>query len=74
MKCHLCNGEDFLFKCNYCKEFFCTEHRLPISHSCSAIDRFSEKRKINLFRDNSPQIVFLIILVKLSIFDSLEQK
>src|SRR5215213_9187970 len=52
MKCHLCNGEDFLFKCNYCKEFFCTEHRLPISHSCSAIDRFSEKRKINLFRDN----------------------
>src|ERR671921_2612131 len=52
MKCHLCNGEDFLFKCNYCKEFFCTDHRLPISHSCSAIDGYSEKRKTNLFRDN----------------------
>src|SRR5215218_9040141 len=59
MKCHLCNGEDFLFKCNYCKEFFCTEHRLPINHSCSAIDRFSEKRKINLFRDNFTTNSFL---------------
>jgi len=59
MKCHLCNGEDFLFKCNYCKEFFCTNHRLPISHFCSAIDRFSEKRKMNLFRDDLKKSSFL---------------
>jgi Zn-dependent protease len=59
MKCHLCNGEDFLFKCNYCKEFFCTNHRLPISHFCSAIDRFSEKRKMNLFRDDFKKSSFL---------------
>ena len=59
MKCHLCNGEDFLFKCNYCKEFFCTNHRLPISHFCSAIDRFSEKRKMNLFHDDLKKGSFL---------------
>ena len=59
MKCHLCNSSDFLFKCNYCKEFFCTDHRLPISHSCSAIDRFSEKRKQNLFHDNFSRNGFL---------------
>jgi Zn-dependent protease len=59
MKCHLCNGEDFLFKCNYCKEFFCTNHRLPISHFCNAIDRFSEKRKMNLFRDDFKKSSFL---------------
>jgi Zn-dependent protease len=59
MKCHLCNGSDFLLKCNYCKEFFCTDHRLPISHSCSAIDRFTEKRKMNLFHDNFTTNSFL---------------
>ena len=59
MKCHLCNSSDFLFKCNYCKEFFCTDHRLPISHSCSAIDKFSEKRKKNLFHDNFSRNGFL---------------
>ena len=52
MKCHQCNGEDFLFKCNYCKEFFCTNHRLPISHFCSAIDRFSEKRTKDMSNDS----------------------
>jgi Zn-dependent protease len=59
MKCHLCNGKDFLFKCNYCKEFFCANHRLPISHFCSAIDKFSEKRKLNLFHDDLKKSSFL---------------
>lgn len=59
MRCHLCDAEDFLFKCNYCKEFFCTDHRLPINHFCSAIDRFSEKRKTNLFYDNFTKSSFL---------------
>lgn len=59
MRCHLCDAEDFLFKCNYCKDFFCTDHRLPINHFCSAIDRFSEKRKTNLFYDNFTKSSFL---------------
>ena len=59
MRCHLCNGKDFLFKCNYCKELFCRDHRLPISHFCSAIDRFYDKRKTNLFNDNFEKSGFL---------------
>ena len=41
------------------KNFFATNHRLPISHFCSAIDRFSEKRKMNLFRDDFKKSSFL---------------
>jgi len=59
MRCYVCNGEDFLFKCNYCKEFFCTDHRLPINHFCRAIDKFSEKRKTNLFHHNNIKSSFL---------------
>lgn len=45
MKCYLCEDEDFVFKCNYCKQYFCSEHRLPINHVCPAIDQYLEKRK-----------------------------
>ena len=45
MKCYLCEVEDFVFKCNYCKQYFCSEHRLPINHVCPAIDQYLEKRK-----------------------------
>ena len=52
MRCYLCKIQDFLFKCNYCKESFCTDHRLPINHFCSGIDKFSEKRKKDMFHDS----------------------
>jgi Zn-dependent protease len=35
MKCQKCQKEVFLpFKCPYCGEYFCSEHRLPESHEC----------------------------------------
>lgn len=34
-QCKICGKETQLpFRCNYCDEFFCAEHRLPESHNC----------------------------------------
>jgi len=36
MKCQHCDKEEPLpFKCPYCNGYFCAEHRLPESHSCT---------------------------------------
>ena len=45
MKCYLCDIQDFVFKCNYCKQFFCGEHHLPNNHVCPAINQYLEKRR-----------------------------
>lgn len=38
MKCKICGKEEILpFKCSYCGEYFCSEHRLPEKHNCSMI-------------------------------------
>jgi Zn-dependent protease len=38
MKCKVCGKEEILpFKCSYCGEYFCAEHRLPEKHNCSMI-------------------------------------
>jgi len=42
------------FECNYCKDPFCAEHRLPEDHRCVKLTqlrakRFGEKR--NIVRD-----------------------
>jgi len=35
VKCQQCNTETYMpFRCNYCGQFFCGEHRLPENHSC----------------------------------------
>ncbi|MCX8193266.1 MAG: hypothetical protein N3G77_05600 [Nitrososphaeria archaeon] len=35
MKCSICGKEELLpFKCKYCGEYFCAEHRLPEKHNC----------------------------------------
>lgn len=35
MKCSYCGKEEVLpFKCPYCGEYFCSEHRLPEHHEC----------------------------------------
>lgn len=35
LKCAVCGLEvDLPFKCNYCEQFYCPEHRLPENHSC----------------------------------------
>jgi predicted RNA-binding Zn-ribbon protein involved in translation (DUF1610 family) len=41
-KCELCGKEvQFIFRCKYCQKTFCSEHRLPENHSCTA---FNHKR------------------------------
>lgn len=38
MKCSVCGRDELLpFKCKYCGEFFCAEHRLPEKHNCPGI-------------------------------------
>ncbi|MEM4693807.1 MAG: AN1-type zinc finger domain-containing protein [Nitrososphaerota archaeon] len=38
MKCAVCGKEELLpFKCKYCGEYFCAEHRLPEIHNCPGI-------------------------------------
>ncbi len=38
-KCHYCGKEViYPFKCSYCGELFCEEHRLPPKHECPNIE------------------------------------
>jgi Zn-dependent protease len=40
MKCQKCQKEVFLpFKCPYCGNYFCSEHRLPENHQCPQIEQ-----------------------------------
>ena len=51
-KCCYCGDmTDMPFQCNYCKDFFCPEHRLPEEHRCVKLTlirarKFGEKRVI----------------------------
>ncbi|MEM3579527.1 MAG: AN1-type zinc finger domain-containing protein [Candidatus Bathyarchaeia archaeon] len=39
MRCQKCGKEIFLpFRCPYCGEYFCSEHRLPENHECPRIE------------------------------------
>ena len=44
-KCAYC-GEmtDMPFECNYCKDPFCSEHRLPEDHRCVKLSQIRTKR------------------------------
>lgn len=38
MRCGVCGRDELLpFKCAYCGEFFCAEHRIPEKHSCPGV-------------------------------------
>lgn len=39
MECHFCGKEEpgLPFRCNYCGESFCSEHRLPENHACPRV-------------------------------------
>jgi Zn-dependent protease len=38
LNCHYCNAEVYMpFRCPYCGNFFCAEHRLPENHKCPEI-------------------------------------
>ena len=46
MKCRKCGQETFLpFRCPYCGDQFCTEHRLPESHNCPRMDLARTQRQ-----------------------------
>ena len=46
MKCRKCGQETFLpFRCPYCGDLFCTEHRLPENHNCPRIDYARAQRQ-----------------------------
>jgi Zn-dependent protease len=50
VKCQYCDREEALpFKCQYCKGFFCAEHRLPENHACP------EGWRARAFHEEAPQ-------------------
>ncbi|UCE96000.1 MAG: hypothetical protein JSV51_09960 [Candidatus Bathyarchaeota archaeon] len=46
MKCHQCGVETYMaFRCPYCDQYSCVEHRLPENHNCSEYWRARAPRK-----------------------------
>jgi Zn-dependent protease len=74
MGCYLCGTtESIPFKCNYCKEYFCSSHRNPINHSCPFISSYKKKRQDMLHNNQRynqnlslSQIISSIIHIKTS--------
>ena len=60
--CAYCgNLTDLPFQCNYCKDPFCAEHRLPEEHRCVKLNqirakRFGEKKVIRDGGRDKPNI------------------
>jgi len=53
---------DLPFKCNYCKDPFCAEHRLPEEHRCVKLTsirakKFGEKKVIRDGGPNKPSLL-----------------
>ncbi|UTF55351.1 AN1-type zinc finger domain-containing protein [Natronosalvus rutilus] len=39
-RCHVCHEPlDLPNDCNYCGEYYCSEHRLPENHNCPNLDQ-----------------------------------
>ncbi len=74
IKCYTCGiVESIPFKCNYCKEYFCNNHRNPINHSCPFVNLYKKKRQDLLHDDlhyrsavSLSQILSSIIRIKTS--------
>ncbi len=46
IECYVCGTtQDIPFKCNYCNEYFCSNHRNPINHSCPFVNAYKKKRQ-----------------------------
>lgn len=42
-KCAYCDRVVYLpYKCNYCGQYFCDEHRLPFNHNCPEIESYKD--------------------------------
>lgn len=56
VKCSYCGEEVYLpFKCPYCGQYFCAEHRLPENHNCPELWRAKAPRKEIVARPSPPQ-------------------
>ena len=52
IQCYTCGLLDgFPFRCNYCKEYFCSNHRNPIHHSCPFLYSYNKRKQDTLFND-----------------------
>jgi Zn-dependent protease len=55
MKCRKCGQETFLpFRCPYCGDRFCSEHRLPESHDCPRMDLARAQRQEDAVATQTP--------------------
>jgi Zn-dependent protease len=74
IECYVCGKtENIPFRCNYCKEYFCNNHRNPINHSCPFVNLYKKKRQDMLhgnqsYRSNLSflQLISRIIRIKSS--------
>lgn len=54
IKCYFCDKIDNLpFRCNYCKEYFCGDHRNPMIHSCAFLEIYTKKNNDTKFTNNN---------------------
>ncbi|VFJ14988.1 AN1-type zinc finger domain-containing protein [Candidatus Nitrosocosmicus franklandus] len=52
-KCNFCDRVDNLhFRCNYCKERFCSDHRNPLIHSCPFLELYNRNSHNAKFAQN----------------------
>lgn len=57
MKCKKCSIEESIpFRCNYCGDLFCHLHRIPIYHSCPFINKYAEKRRLMIHRNEDTKL------------------
>lgn len=56
-ECSKCGKQEMTFKCRYCEEKFCSEHRLPENHDCRGLEeaktRSGEEDKWFVEKDTS---------------------
>jgi predicted nucleic acid binding AN1-type Zn finger protein len=50
-KCQICGKKlDLPFRCSYCQDYFCVDHKLPENHQCAGLPKepfwYSKKRKL----------------------------
>ena len=74
IECYVCGKtESIPFRCNYCKDYFCNNHRNPINHSCPFVSLYKKKRQDMLHDDQNYrsnlsflQLILRIIRIKSS--------
>lgn len=58
-KCQICgNVERIPFRCNYCNDYFCGDHRNPINHSCPFLKLYNKKNQHHIPYSNGKKSVF----------------